>query len=1042
MLQKLKAFLLLLLLFFFQSVLARAEALIHHEMRVVLQPGSSKLGVEDRITLPQSRQVEADGRIYFMLHKGLAPKSSTAGVIITRAPKPPVNRKLPISTLAESYAVKLPVGLNTFTLKYQGQIHHPLSGGDESMPGVEASTPGIISPEGTFLSGETFWYPVFDQRRMTFSLDIELPSGWNAVSQGARRYKSGMNPVLLRWESPEPQEEIFLVAGQWTEYLRDAGRVGAMVFLRTPDQALAEEYLKVTEQYINMYEDLIGPYPYKKFALVENFWETGYGMPSFTLLGSKVIRLPFILHSSYPHEILHNWWGNGVYVDLEKGNWSEGLTSYLADYLIQEQEEKGLAARRASLQRYADYVLSSRDFPLTQFRARHDAASQAVGYGKTMFLFHMLRRELGDASFLRALQLFYETYKYRAASFDDLQRSFSRVAGKDLKQIFDQWVTQTGAPVLRVTQARAVRDEGGYLLTAQIKQQQPGAAYALKVPIAVTLEGSDAAYQTVLEMHEKTLSVSLRLPSRPTRLIVDPEFDLFRRLHPAEMPPSLSRAFGADSSVIILPAAANEDLRQGYQELAERWKTAQPEKIEVMWDNEVKALPDNSAVWVFGWENRFQRTVLSQLKGYNVIANSAITRIGPHQIPKRNHSLVLSTHHPQNRRGSLTWLATDNPRSLPGLARKLPHYGSFGILGFKGNDPTNVARGKWPVIGSPMSLRVSQPDDHHIDGKQGKLALRNALTILPPLFSGDRMSQDISFLAHNDLKGRGFGSPELDKAAEYIAASFRRSGLMPAGVSGRSYLQQWKGAGKEVGSGVLLTNVVGIIPGIEMASTRKTVVIGAHYDHLGFGWPSVQGGDEGRLHPGANDNASGIALLLELAKILKKGKPLRHSIVFVAFTGGEVGHRGARHFIASKKTVPPEKIIGMLNLDTIGQLGQQKVMILGDASSREWPPLLRKAGASENVLLDMDSNGSRSSDQVIFHNAGIPAIQFSSGITPDTTRPGDTSDKIDKEGLVTIGRLVKEVVLTLAMREAPLAFTPIPSKKEERPSIWQTLFGK
>jgi aminopeptidase N len=114
-----------------------------------------------------------------------------------------------------------------------------------------------------------------------------------------------------------------------------------MVLLREPDATLARPYLDATADYIRFYSQLIGPYPYAKFALVENFWETGYGMPSFTLLGSKVIRLPLILHSSYPHEILHNWWGNGVYVDTAGGNWSEGLTSYLADHLIREQQGRG-----------------------------------------------------------------------------------------------------------------------------------------------------------------------------------------------------------------------------------------------------------------------------------------------------------------------------------------------------------------------------------------------------------------------------------------------------------------------------------------------------------------------------------------------------------------------------------------------------------------------------------------------------------------------------------------------------------------------------
>src|SRR5258708_28852397 len=96
---------------------------------------------------------------------------------------------------------------------------------------------------------------------------------------------------------------------------------------------------------------LLGPYPYSKFALVENFWETGYGMPSFTLLGEQVIRFPFILHSSYPHELLHNWWGNGVFVDLAGGDWCEGLTTHLPVHLLSEQRAKDADHTRALLQR-------------------------------------------------------------------------------------------------------------------------------------------------------------------------------------------------------------------------------------------------------------------------------------------------------------------------------------------------------------------------------------------------------------------------------------------------------------------------------------------------------------------------------------------------------------------------------------------------------------------------------------------------------------------------------------------------------------------
>src|SRR4029077_9320425 len=186
-------------------------------------------------------------------------------------------------------------------------------------------------------------------------------------------------PASERWSVATPTEEVHLIAAPFTEYSRDAGAVKAFAFLRKPHQALADRYLDATAQYLEMYRGLLGPYPYSKFALVENFWETGYGMPSFTLLGEQVIRFPFILHSSYPHELLHNWWGNGVFVDFASGNWCEGLTAYMADHLIAEQRGHGADHRPATRQRVAYSVTPETACPLSRFLSRHNAVTEAVG---------------------------------------------------------------------------------------------------------------------------------------------------------------------------------------------------------------------------------------------------------------------------------------------------------------------------------------------------------------------------------------------------------------------------------------------------------------------------------------------------------------------------------------------------------------------------------------------------------------------------------------------------------------------------------------
>ena len=283
----------------------------------------------------------------------------------------------------------LPAGGGTVRLQYEGKFDFGLSDQKEEYTRGFRETVGIVSKEGVYLSGNGFWYPHVGPGLVEYEVEVAEPEGWHVVSAGNGTSRDAQGAA--RWESHGAIDEITLVGGPLLVYRDAAGAVETLVYLRQKDDALAGKYLQATAQYVEMYRGLIGPYPYGKFALVENFWETGYGMPSYTLLGPQVIRFPFILSSSYPHEILHNWWGNSVFVDYETGNWCEGLTAYMADHLIQEQRGKGEEYRRDTLQKYRSYVRDGRDFPLTEFRSRHSAATEAVGYGKTLMVFHMIR---------------------------------------------------------------------------------------------------------------------------------------------------------------------------------------------------------------------------------------------------------------------------------------------------------------------------------------------------------------------------------------------------------------------------------------------------------------------------------------------------------------------------------------------------------------------------------------------------------------------------------------------------------------------------
>ncbi|MBZ0090051.1 MAG: hypothetical protein K8H90_06710, partial [Thermoanaerobaculia bacterium] len=358
------------------------------------------------------------------------------------------------------YRARLPAAGGVLELSYSGPFDFGLGPLAEEYQRGFRETAGIVSREGVYLAGNGFWYPQLGRELVEFTLTAKVPDGWHLVSQGNGVSRDAEGRA--RWDSAGPMDEIYLVGGPLTRYRQAAGAVEAEVYLRQPDEALAGKYLAATAQYLEMYRGLLGPYPYGKFALVENFWETGYGMPSFTLLGPQVIRLPFILASSYPHEILHNWWGNSVFVDYERGNWCEGLTAYLADHLIQEQRGQGEAYRRDTLQKYRSYVRDGRDFPLVEFRARHSAATEAVGYGKALMGFHMLRRELGDDGFRAWALRFYREEKGKQASFADVRRTVEAVAGADLGRFFRDWTERAGAAELAVEGVEVVAAAAGF----------------------------------------------------------------------------------------------------------------------------------------------------------------------------------------------------------------------------------------------------------------------------------------------------------------------------------------------------------------------------------------------------------------------------------------------------------------------------------------------------------------------------------------------------------------------------------------------------
>jgi len=996
------------------------KAGIHHELNASIVPQESSISVIDEITISESA---LNFDLTFKLHDALKVSTSKTVMLV----KENVNAKdigMDIDDAdSESklklnqYTVIIPEGHKgdfNFTLEYNGKIESPVEQSEENYARGFSESPGIISEIGIYLAGSTYWVAHFEDQMMSFNLTTTLPKGWKTVSVGKRtldKVKDGLH--IDKWESPNPQEEVFLIAATFHEYSYPMGAVTAFAFLRTPDDGLANKYLETAAQYMEMYRQLVGPYPYTKFALVENFWETGYGMPSFTLLGEKIIRFPFILHSSYPHELLHNWWGNSVYIDFERGNWCEGLTAYMADHLIKEQRGQAEEYRRSTLQKFSDYVTPENDFPLNKFLSRHDSPSEAIGYGKTLMVNHMLRRMVGDENFTRAYQLFNRSNKFKKASFDDIRLAFEEITEEDLKWFFDQWIDRTGAPELRIknVDVKSVKDH--FSVSFEIKQIQDGEPFVMDVPVAIV--DKFGTRNEIFRMDDKTAEFTLINDHKPVKLLIDSQFDIMRRLDSREIPIAFSKAYGNESTLIVLPDKSDKNF-QLYENFVNSWIKGKENNFQVTSQNTIKELPSNKAVWILGFDNNHMSVINSSIRDFNSsIMKDSVSYEGT-VLGKNNNSFFIVAKNSQNSDQAILFLSIGNKDAVPGLVRKLPHYGKYSYLAFEGDEPTNIAKGQWPVVNSPL-VEVM---DESAASIQPVMEKREALGKLAPVFNANRIMKHVEYLASDKLQGRGIGTKEIDKAAAYIANKFQEAGLQPGSDDG-AYYQTWSDQIK--GEKLELINVIGIIPGTNAELADKPVIISAHYDHLGLGVADVRKGNEGLIHNGADDNASGIAVMLEIAQILGKSLKPARTIIFVAFTAEESGLIGSRYFVKNYKKIPVDKTIANLNLDTVGRLFGNKLLIINGTTAKEWKFIFMGTEYTTGVATDVVSQDFDASDQLAFIEIGIPAVQFFSGPNTDYHKPSDDVDKIDGDGMVKIATVAREVLVYLGDRPDPMAFT-------------------
>lgn len=520
-----------------------------------------------------------------------------------------------------------------------------------------------FNDDGVYLPRGAGWVPRPGVGRVRWTLSVEPPDGMEAVASGTRVTKPGERPARFRHDAPSPG--ITLVAGPWRARSQDARHGTVWTYFPEPLADLEDRYLTRTAEYLDEYAEWIGPPAYETYSVVAAPVPVGFAYPAFTWIGEDVLRLPFIPETSLPHEVVHGWWGTVVESRRDDGNWSEALTTWMADYHQRrvhegEGDRAGGATRmRGDWLRDQHALGSDSDYALREFQQVGGPADRIVGYQRGAFLFELIQQELGEDAMTAAIRSLYQAHRHHAIGWDEVLAPFraeARDSGR-LDALIDAMLHRPGAPEVRLRVDDVEVDSDGTWVRGALRMAADG--YPGRAPLVITTHDGQERFSVALQPG-KWVSFEHRVAGQAQALRVDPEHRLYRALDQDEATATLRMALLRDDPII----------RQGHPD----------------------ALSD--ALAALGVPSELQRPPADGER----VAWAA-------RSPEAGVILAVSDTGRDPADG-----VTDDPRQQSGLLQRIGRYGAEGYVVFSGSGRPK-ARGLHPEPGAHALRRLLPPED-------------------------------------------------------------------------------------------------------------------------------------------------------------------------------------------------------------------------------------------------------------------------------------------------------------------------------------------
>lgn len=603
------------------------------------------------------------------------------------------------------------------SISYEGSLYDPVVKEKELQFVRGDKTSGLIGSEGVYLSPNTCWYPDKPDSMALFVVEAAIPDPFRIVTQGELVSQKLKETIWgSKWVSELPAPGLTLVAGRYYVQSRKVDGVKISTYFLNDDERLSETFLNSAEEYLKTYSDLLGPYPFKKFDIVQNFFSSGYGIPTMTLLAPEAVRQgkEFLRPGALDHEIVHSWWGHSVTEKRGTGNWVEALTTYCTNYYYKELKigkEAPRKYRQVVMQKYAIGVPVSKDYPLRKFEGKETLLDEQIGYGKGSMVFHMLRRIVGKDVFFATLRQFGTEYRGKQASWEDIKKVFEGATDKRLSNFFSQWLDRPGGPQLKLENVKAQPATGGFVISGETVQE--GDVYEL--PVLLEVDDGLGKKRLIMDVTKKRTPFSVEVAKMPLKLSLDPDDHLFRRLYAEEIIPGLNALLEDPEKVFIISDQADEESRKIYLEMAKGIKERKGGEILSAKDVTEERL-GNASVMLLGesWKSPILSKLIAHLPK-PVEHKEGFFFVKGEKVHEEDESLLLSFPRPLH---PGKWVTIYFGRSASALsrARYIFYYGWDSYVLFKSGRPKE--RGSFSPGGALASYHFLPQGDFERNGKE------------------------------------------------------------------------------------------------------------------------------------------------------------------------------------------------------------------------------------------------------------------------------------------------------------------------------------